>query len=513
MIKKNWPVLNVGSIFVALALFALAAAPLVNPPPVYAATSDCGNGAPNLVQNPGFESVSSTNTTPSKWYITSNEVPHWSKPIGDATNYPWVQTNGAMEIAPSWEGSNSAVILGVNGVIGIAGDLSTPMVVGATYDVSAMVNVVGTGDPATFELRLRQSASGLESAAIAQKTTSAGGGSLSWKVLSATVVPNMSYDQVTVRHTWLGGSNNAGYGIIDDVHVTCKNSGTLPWWKNHGAQAGLVLFALAMIGEFIVWRTRGAGTGGKPKASHVATGDVNGDGKLDDLKVSENQSGRPLDRILHGGNQAVIGLAVLGVAGAAIFVAGASGGIWKSKTNPTTTTDTTMTKQAPTKTPTPAPAKTCVDKETLLEGYKLFRSTKYKYCIQYPSKWMVNSTDPAKVTFGMEPTGEPGPGWFKVTYFSGKTVAMREEEIKANFREPAGPCTTSAVTLSGESGKKLDCIGAANGEHHIFYVVSEAGGNLFELSYIGDMSSSTTSYNAQYKAMINSFLGDMFANK
>ena len=181
---------------VITASLSLLASSLVIPS-YAAATADCGSGAPNLVQNPGFESVSSTNSIPSKWYIPSNEVPYWSRPIGDSTNYPWVQTGVPTGVVGSWEGTKSAVISGVNGVIGISGGLSSPTTTGATYEVSAFIYVVDTGDPHNFELRLRNSTSGVESPVIATKTIAEVIPSFS--KITGTITPNASYNQVTVR--------------------------------------------------------------------------------------------------------------------------------------------------------------------------------------------------------------------------------------------------------------------------------------------------------------------------
>lgn len=523
-----------------------------SPPPFSACTA-------NLVQNPSFETINnSTARTWGSWQAwevfstNTNEVPNWklSNPPG---NWVFVINGGvppAGLIQSAFDGTKHAVVLGHSSgspAEGIIGDLSAPTTASATYELSAAVTDSGYPGTTNFEIRLRNSATGTESSPLTQAI---GQQSVSWVLMHGHMTDNTIYDQVVLRYFGPLLPGHEIYGLIDDVHV-CRVNPVKPWWQTPGVLGGLVLVLVTLTGGLIIRRTRHAKTGGSSKTSRGTVADFDGDGKAEKFKVAENESPGPLNRVWleqHKKTLIVVGLVV---AGSAIYIATAGGGAWKSKTNPATNnpatktcvnakhakdfmfttkcdsqgkvikttsspikqkTETTTTKGSVTAL-TPTPAKTCVDKKTVKEGYKLFRSDKYKYCIQYPSKWPVESSDPAKVTFGTLPDGEPGPGWLKVSHFSDKTVASRVKEIKANYKEPAGPCTETDTTLAGESGKKLDCVGAANGEHHIFYIVSEEGGNLFELSYIGDMSASNTSYDAQYKVMVNSFLCDMFANE
>jgi hypothetical protein len=196
---------------------------------------------------------------------------------------------------------------------------------------------------------------------------------------------------------------------------------------------------------------------------------------------------------------------VLVIIAAAIYIATAGGGAWKSKSNSTAT-------NTPKPSSAVAPAQTCKNKETVAMGYKLFYSNTYKYCIQYPTDWPVDQAKADMVTFGTVPAEEPGPGWLKSTYFTGKAVSARTEEIVASYKEPAGPCTTSDVMLAGESARKLICLGAANGENHT-YVLLGHGHDLFEVSYIEGVGEQKVAYDTQYRIMVDSFLTNMFANQ
>ncbi len=553
--KKNRRVNLRAKLLVGLAILSLVAVPLI-PSSALAADSLASRGCAtndyddNLVKNPSFEDAHAGNSTPYIVYSTPGAVTGWTT----LTHYSQMQvvlaanSFNATQFAPNgwsvYDGNNKAVLPSFTttggltagsqfqGHPGLVGSLiknystPAPTVIGVTYVLSARVSnvsndlpkyIAGQGSvvaaPVAIEMRLRNSTTHAESAPIQATIPNhfQSGGTPDgheWGLISGTVTSNQTYDKVVLRHY-----QDTGYAFIDDV-VVCRAPTPTPWWRNHGVQGGLVLFVLGSAGMLFTWHTRGkSGKKGKSSnASHVAVGDFDGDGDANKLKVSESESPRPMNRVLRPGNQLGVFFVVLMVAGAVIFVASFAGGVRTSKTiTPDSTPHVTgkSSKKTSAKAKTPAPVKTCTDKETVKEGYKLFRSDKYQYCIQYPMGWPVNSTDPAKVTFGTVPAGEPAAGWLKVTHFSSKTVAMRAEEIMANFKEPAGPCTETTVTLAGESGKKLVCIGAANGENHIFYIVSEEGGNLFELSYIGG----NATQNAQYKILVDSFLGDMVASK
>ncbi len=547
--KKSWLAFTVARLFVAFTMLSLVALPLL-PKSALAADSLASRGcAPtpyndNLVYNPSFEGVNGSLGHVYTVYPNSGPVTYWTTTNSQTQVVPspnsYNTTNPTPNGWPPYDGYNEAVLMshaisggliggsvfpphpGLIGTLAINYPNSTPTVVGTKYILSARVSnvsnnfgVVVNGNivhpsPVAIEMRLRSSATGVESAPvqaiIPNDQYSVGNDGHAWGLISGTVTADHVYDKVVLRHF-----QDTGFAFIDDV-VVCRAQAPMPWWKNHGAQAGLALMTIGLVGYFIL-RTRHSKPRGKAKASHVAVGDFNSDGKSVAFKVSENESPRPMNRVFRGGNRLRIGLAVIAVAGAAIFIASASGGIWKSQTiTPDGTPNVSgklskPAKKTSVKAKTPVAVKTCEDKETIKEGYKLYRSSGYKYCILHPLSWPTDSHDATKVTFGTVPDGEPGPGWLKVTYFSAKTVATRAEEIKANFKEPAGPCRESDTTLAGESAKKLDCTGAAGGEDHV-YVLLGHGHDVSELSYVEGMGEQKAAFDTQYKVMTESFLFD-----
>jgi hypothetical protein len=186
--------------------------------------------------------------------------------------------------------------------------------------------------------------------------------------------------------------------------------------------------------------------------------------------------------------------------------------VWHSKNNTNSTNMKATTNTVTTsKTNSKVQTKTCNDKETVATGYKLFRSDTYKYCIQYPTDWPVNQTKADMVTYGAF-NPEPTATWFRVTYFSGKSVTTRTNELKADYVEPNGPCVVSDAKVSDWTGKKLACTGSFNNEIHVYYLIAEDS-NLFELSYIEGMGADQAPADVIYKVMLNSFLCDMDANK
>lgn len=497
-----------------------------SPPPFLACTA-------NMVHNPSFEVINpATARTWGSWQAweiftnNSSEVPHWKR-VSPGLNWAFVINNGippAGLIDPAFDGTKHAVLLGHSSshpADELIGELSTPTTPGATYEMSAEISDSGYPGTTNFDLRLRNSTTGAESVPL---TKAIGQQAVHWELINGHVTDNTSYDQVVLRYFGPLLPGHEVYGLFDDVHV-CRVGGTTHWWQTGG---GVVLALISLASGLTIWRSRRANVGGTSrKVGSVAVGDFNNDGVADRLDTRRKLG---------------IAISILAL-GAGIYIAVAGGGVWKNQT--TLPDNGTMTpasnvkcasnkhindllftmscdssgKVIETKSAglnhktkasivTPATAKTCADKETVKEGHKLFRNEKYKYCIQYLMEWSVNSTNAAEITFGTVPDGEPGPGWLSVTHFSDKTVATRTEEIMTDFKEPAGPCTETNSTLAGEPGRKLDCTGAANGEHHIFYIVSDKGGNLFELSYIGDMASSNTNYDARYKVIVDSFLLD-----
>jgi hypothetical protein len=277
-------------------------------------------------------------------------------------------------------------------------------------------------------------------------------------------------------------------------------------WIGSGI-AGIGLSGITLIGGTIMGHRRSKAKG-KAKSANVAVGDFNGDIKAGLMTSPSSQSATPTNRIFHPSKKLVVLAVVVGViGGGGLYIFDRWGNMIFKKNSPTTNIPIPSMYSS-----SVGQIKACTDKETVAKEYKLFRSDTYKYCIQYPMNWPVNSTKADMVTFGAVPSDGPGPGWLKVTYFTGKTSVSRTEEIKDLNKEPGGPCTTSDVMLAGETAKKLDCISAATGGHQIFYLVTEDE-NLIELSYMESMSTDKTSYNTQYGVMVKSFLTDMLANQ
>ncbi len=551
-----------------LAVIGLTVAPLAVPKNVLAADTLVSRGCPtnnysdNLVLNPSFEDAHAGNSTPYIIRNTPGAVSGWTTLSFYSQMSVVLAANGynTTQFAPNgwpvYDGDNEAVLQSfttTGGLTagslfqprpGLVGTLSAPTVMGTKYVLSARVSNVSndlpvyvanvgsvTAVPVAIEMRLRNSTTHAESApiqAIIPNHFQSGGSpdGHEWGLISGTITADQVYDRVVIRHY-----QDTGFAFIDDV-VVCRAAAPTPWWKAHAGLAGLSVALLAVAamlvyGGFVGPHTHRGSKRRKTRGSNVAVGDFNSDGVLD--KITENESPWPTARIFLRKNKLLTGAAAAILTAAAVYIASANGGIWKSVTNPIDTASKGSSSIAcakgqhiktvnmvakcvtdnsiKTATKTPAQAKTCTDQETAVANYKVFRNSTYKYCIQYPSVWEVTNSDPSMVTFGKVPTGEPGPGWLKATYFTNKTVTMRAEEIMNNYKEPAGPCKSSNATLAGQSAKRLDCTGAANGEDHV-YVLLGRGHDVVELSYVEGMGEQKASYDSKYKVMVESFLFD-----
>jgi hypothetical protein len=224
-------------------------------PPVPPLTVPTCYGSANLVQNPSLEMVDPAYLGPgvTDWSILDHEVPHWSKlPISSSpASLRLNGGSGTVNIA-AFQGTKFVQMGDYAGPNGIVGDLVSPVVPWAPYTLTARV---ATGVPsqhfATFELRFRNSASGVESGA--GSTASMNQSTPHWVLITATITPTAAYDEVVVRYAQ-GGD---GIGLVDDVHVTCKNPGTSPWWKTW-AWLGLALVAVTLFGGVVFWVRRRA---------------------------------------------------------------------------------------------------------------------------------------------------------------------------------------------------------------------------------------------------------------
>lgn len=215
-------------------------------------TRACAASASNLVQNPGFEQVVGTATP---WYIydiTTTDVPHWADLPGGASYAD--QYGGWLADDPlvAFQGAKYVhLAIGNFGPQGdrLVGGLSTSTNVGTTYVLSAMITrgPYAWFQTSTFELRLRNSGTGAESAPVAQAsgTFLAGG----WVLLSGVITTGTNYNQVEV-HYYSNANPQAGY--VDEVQlcaatVTVTSGGLLPWLFGAVALAGVVLAGLVFV--------------------------------------------------------------------------------------------------------------------------------------------------------------------------------------------------------------------------------------------------------------------------
>jgi hypothetical protein len=217
-------------------------------------TRACVPSASNLVQNPSFEQVVGTATPWGIYDITTTDVPHWAELSASGASYV-DQYGGWLADGPlvAFQGTNYAnLAIGDFGDqdSGIVGSLSPSTTVGTTYVLSAMITrgPYAWLQPSTFELRLRNGATGAESPPVAQASSTflAGG----WVTLSGviTITTGTSYNQVEVRY--YSDANQAGY--VDDVQLcvataTVTSGGLLPWLFGAVALAGVILAGLIFV--------------------------------------------------------------------------------------------------------------------------------------------------------------------------------------------------------------------------------------------------------------------------
>jgi hypothetical protein len=136
---------------------------------------------------------------------------------------------------------------------GIVGTLSSPTTVGSTYLISAEIATVFLPHAPSFEMWLRNSTTGADSAHIVQvvlpQTTN-------WKLFAGAITANAVYDRVVISYDegQLDYQANGGrWAQVDDVRV-CKTSTDsapttlLPWWKRPLALVVIILVGLLLIG-------------------------------------------------------------------------------------------------------------------------------------------------------------------------------------------------------------------------------------------------------------------------
>jgi len=188
--------------------------PLQNsPPPAAATTSNCAAYAPNLVRNPGFEQVTGSAPPWQALEATTTKVPFWTRTNSTSSPTPEVVVNRLLNGTPmtASEGAQYAALPDVIQTQGLVGELSAATNVGATYSLSAEIATASAPHAATFELRLRKSANGAQSAVVAHASITYAG---TWMLITGTVTADAMYDRIVLRFSQQGGDD-----VIDDVHM------------------------------------------------------------------------------------------------------------------------------------------------------------------------------------------------------------------------------------------------------------------------------------------------------
>lgn len=151
------------------------------------------------------------------------------------------------------------VLLPPTGSQGVVGTLSSPTSSGATYRLTAQIATDDLANAPTFELRLRNSATGAESAAVVKGPI---GLTNSWALMTGTVTTGASFDRVVLRyHTSVVST---AWGFVDDVQVCqaalATTGHTASWWTTSKvvgvAVLGAILTGALVIGSVVVVRRR-----------------------------------------------------------------------------------------------------------------------------------------------------------------------------------------------------------------------------------------------------------------
>lgn len=191
---------------------------LVPPAPV----PPCAYGAPNLVLNPSFESVSgagiytgSSNPLDTWWYVSTpagTMVPHWTR---DNSNEPVVfnagTIGGVTQLAASGQRYVAMQLPDTSVPSGMRGVVTPAPTVGTTYVLSAMVLSKSWPTAGVVSLRLANSGSGAQSAVVYGTSAPQAGG---WALVGGAVTAVGYYNQVIVRYVQGGGA-----ALVDSVRV------------------------------------------------------------------------------------------------------------------------------------------------------------------------------------------------------------------------------------------------------------------------------------------------------
>jgi len=187
-------------------------------------TRACTTSASNLVQNPSFEQVIGTGTPWWIYDITTTEVPHWAIYPNNSGSYV-DQFGGWLADGPptAFQGTRYLILDQNEGVVG---ELSAPTNMGTTYVLSARISrgPYAWLQPSTFELQLRNGATGDESAPVAQASSNFLATS-NWVLLTGVITTNVNYDRVVVRYS----SDSNVHGYVDDVQLCVATVSTNGW--------------------------------------------------------------------------------------------------------------------------------------------------------------------------------------------------------------------------------------------------------------------------------------------
>lgn len=225
----------------------------------------CPASASNLVLNPSFEQVINPGHSPISWEVlesATTQVPSWTATAATQAYQfvPFVVLAGmGLGPATAFEGSKYVRVVPVlPGMqeMGLLGALSAPMNVGTTYVLSARITTLSPSmETVAFELRLRNSGSGAESAPFAQALIPPP--TNQWRMLTGVVATNAIYNQVVLRY-----HSDVAEGFIDDVHMCQAAAAPLHpagWWSVWWHAGGVALAAMTLIGGLVLvfqWRTR-----------------------------------------------------------------------------------------------------------------------------------------------------------------------------------------------------------------------------------------------------------------
>ncbi len=157
---------------------------------------------------------------------------------------PWAPTHLASL------GSKYALIP-PRGSQGLVGTLSATTNAGVTYLLSAKIATADVVNAPTFELRLRNSASGAESAPVVQGLLSL---TSNWALITGTVPASAGFDRVVLRYQ-ASMVSGADWGLADDVQVcqaALASTGHPPGWWTVARVVGALVLGSILTGVLVV---------------------------------------------------------------------------------------------------------------------------------------------------------------------------------------------------------------------------------------------------------------------